>query len=332
MKKFFAVIALIIISATSCILYWAIRPLSIFSEVIEVTIKPNSSVRSIVLQLKHGGIPLELFNFIVIVRMFNLSTHLKSGNYEFRNGITPYNLVKKLTRGDVKKERITVIEGWTFKRMRLNLDTNPNLIHLTTTMTDTELLRAINAQDDFIHHGSGEGLFSPDTYLFDKGTSDIRIYKKAYHLMESRLKKVWSGRKTGLPYCTPYDVLTAASIVEKETSHEADRRLIAAVFVNRLKIGMPLQSDPSIIYGLGSSYNGHLHKSDLQTNIPYNTYIHRGLPPTPISLPSYETLKAITCPARTNVLYFIAKGDGTSVFSYTLKEHNKAIEKYIRTQ
>ncbi|MDU0809942.1 MAG: endolytic transglycosylase MltG [Burkholderia sp.] len=331
LKKFYVFAILIITSATSSIFYWSIEPLSLCADMIEVTIKPNSSARSIILQLKHGGIPIELFNFIVMTRILNLSTHLKSGSYEFRNGITPYNILKKLVRGDVKKETTIVIEGWTFKRMRLELDTNPNLVHLTTRMTDAELLRTINASNDIIQRGNGEGLFFPDTYFFDKGTSDISIYQKAYRLMENHLNEVWIERQKALPYCTPYDVLTAASIVEKETSYEVDRPLVAAVFANRLKIGMPLQSDPSVIYGLGSSYNGHLHKRDLQTNVPYNTYIHRGLPPTPISLPSRAALRAVTCPAHTDALYFIAKGDRTSVFSNTLEEHNKAIERYIRT-
>ena len=175
-------------------------------------------------------------------------------------------MLQKIARGDVNEYVATVIEGWTFKRMRAELDSNPDLAHATASMSDAELLRAIGAPDSAVQRGSGEGLFFPDTYLFDKGTSDLNIYRRAYHLMQTRLDEAWASRVPGLPYKTPYEALTIASIVEKETGHAADRAFVAAVFANRLRIGMPLQTDPSVIYGPGDAYDGRLRKRDLQAD------------------------------------------------------------------
>ncbi|HIC7209020.1 endolytic transglycosylase MltG [Burkholderia stabilis] len=312
--------------------YWATRPLLLGSASLDVTIKPRSTVKSVALQLKRGGVPVEPFGFVAMTRVLGLSSRLKSGNYEFKTGITPYEVLQKIARGDVNEYVATVIEGWTFKRMRAELDANPDLAHTTAGMSDTELLRAIGASDGTVQRGSGEGLFFPDTYLFDKGTSDLNIYRRAYHLMQTRLDEAWAARVPGLPYKTPYEALTIASIVEKETGHAADRAFVAAVFANRLRIGMPLQTDPSVIYGLGDAYDGRLRKRDLQADTPYNTYTRRGLPPTPIALPGVAALQAAINPAQTSALYFVAKGDGTSVFSDTLGDHNKAVDKYIRGQ
>ncbi|MFP3504981.1 endolytic transglycosylase MltG [Burkholderia sp. SIMBA_062] len=312
--------------------YWATRPLLLGAASLDVTIKPRSSVKSVALQLKRGGVPVEPLGFVAMTRLLGLSSRLKSGNYEFKTGITPYDVLQKIARGDVNEYVATVIEGWTFKRMRAELDGNPDLGHATAGMSDAELLRAIGASDAAIHRGSGEGLFFPDTYLFDKGTSDLNIYRRAYHLMQTRLDEAWAARAPGLPYKTPYEALTIASIIEKETGHAADRTFVAAVFANRLRIGMPLQTDPSVIYGLGDAYDGRLRKRDLQADTPYNTYTRRGLPPTPIALPGVASLQAAINPAQTGALYFVAKGDGTSVFSDTLGDHNKAVDKYIRGQ
>ncbi|HEY1608945.1 MAG TPA: endolytic transglycosylase MltG, partial [Paraburkholderia sp.] len=176
------------------------------------------------------------------------------------------------------------------------------------------------------------GLFFPDTYLFDKGTSDLDVYRRAYAEMQKHLADAWATRLPGLPLKTPYDALTLASLVEKETGRASDRALVAAVFANRLRAGMPLQTDPAVIYGLGDNYDGHLHKHDLQTDTLYNTYLRMGLPPTPIALPGAAALEAALNPAATTALYFVARGDGSSVFSNTLDDHNRAVDKYIRGQ
>ncbi|MBB5496120.1 endolytic transglycosylase MltG [Paraburkholderia sp. MM5384-R2] len=333
LKKCFVAGALVVVLAAAAIAagyYWATRPLELTPAQLDVTVKPHSSLRSVALQLNRGGVPVEPELFIAMTRLLGLQSELKSGNYEFKSGATPYEVLQKIARGDVNEYVATVIEGWTFKHMRAELDANPALKHDTLGMSDADLMSAIGAPEASI--GNGEGLFFPDTYLFDKGTSDLDIYRRAYRLMRVRLDEAWLSRAPNLPYKSPYDALTMASIVEKETGKASDRALVAAVFANRLRAGMPLQTDPSVIYGMGDSYAGHIRKKDLQTDTPYNTYTRMGLPPTPISLPSVASLQAAMNPAQSNALYFVSRGDGSSIFSDTLGEHNKAVDKYIRGQ
>jgi UPF0755 protein len=311
---------------------WANTPVDLASPELDVTIKPRSSLRSVSVQLSRGGVHVETELFVLMTRALGLSSQLKSGNYEFKTGITPYELLQKIARGDTNEFAATVIEGWTFQKMRNELDSNPALKHDSAGMTDTDLLRAIGAPDDVTAKASAEGLFFPDTYLFDKDTSDLNVYKRAYNLMQQRLDEAWNTRAQGLPYKTPYDALIMASIVEKETGLAADRPLVAAVFANRLRRGMPLQTDPTVIYGLGSAYGGRLHKKDLQTDTPYNTYTRTGLPPGPIALPGVASLAATLNPASSTALYFVSRGDGSSIFSDNLGDHNRAVDKYIRGQ
>ncbi|MBB5503934.1 endolytic transglycosylase MltG [Paraburkholderia atlantica] len=332
-KKCFAAGALVVVLAAAAIAagyYWATRPLELTPAQLDVTVKPHSSLRSVALQLNRGGVPVEPELFIAMTRLLGLQSDLKSGNYEFKSGITPYEVLQKIARGDVNEYVATIIEGWTFKRMRAELDANPALKHDTLGMSDADLMSAIGAPEASI--GNGEGLFFPDTYLFDKDTSDLDIYRRAYRLMRVRLDEAWLARAPNLPYKTPYDALTMASIIEKETGKASDRALVAAVFANRLRAGMPLQTDPTVIYGMGDSYAGRIRRKDLQTDTPYNTYTRMGLPPTPISLPSVASLQAAMNPAPSSALYFVSRGDGSSIFSDTLGEHNKAVDKYIRGQ
>ncbi|SAK77738.1 aminodeoxychorismate lyase [Caballeronia hypogeia] len=310
--------------------WWANRPLELATPELDVTIKPHSSLRSVSAQLNRGGVPVEPELFVLMTRALGLSAQLKSGNYAFKTGVTPYEVLEKIARGDVNEYVATVIEGWTLAKMRNELDSNPALRHDTVGMTDIDLLRAIGAPE--VDKASAEGLFFPDTYLFDKGTSDLAVYKRAYRTMQARLTEAWNTRAQNLPYKTPYEALVMASIVEKETGRAQDRPLVAAVFANRLRIGMPLQTDPSVIYGLGPAYGGKLKKKDLQTDTPYNTYTRMGLPPTPIALPGVAALNATLNPAASNALYFVSRGDGSSIFSDNLGDHNKAVDKYIRGQ
>ena len=310
--------------------HWANSPINLTPPQLDVTVKPHSSLRSVTLQLNRGGVPVEPELFVVMTRLLGLQTQLKSGNYEFKSGVTPYEVLQKLARGDVNEYVATIIEGWTFKHMRAELDANPAVKHDTAGMSDADLLTAIGVPEASI--GNGEGLFFPDTYLFDKNTSDLDVYRRAYHLMRERLDEAWMARSPGLPYKTPYDALTMASIIEKETGKPSDRPMVAAVFANRLRVGMPLQTDPTVIYGMGDGYTGHLHKRDLLADTPYNTYTRMGLPPTPISLPGVASLQAALNPAQTTALYFVSRGDGSSIFSDTLGDHNKAVDKYIRGQ
>ncbi|CAH2773999.1 MAG: Murein endolytic transglycosylase MltG [uncultured Paraburkholderia sp.] len=310
--------------------HWATSPLQLNPAQLDVTVKPHSSLRSVTLQLVRGGVPVEPELFVIMTRLLGLQSELKSGNYEFKTGVTPYEVLQKIARGEVNEYVATIIEGWTFKRMRAELDANPALRHDSVAMSDAQLMSAIGAPEASI--GNGEGLFFPDTYLFDKNTSDLDVYRRAYRLMHARLDEAWLARAPNLPYRTPYEALIMASIIEKETGKKSDRAMVAAVFANRLRVGMPLQTDPTVIYGMGEAYTGHIRKKDLQTDTPYNTYTRIGLPPTPISLPGVASLQAAMNPAQTSALYFVSRGDGSSIFSDTLGDHNKAVDKYIRGQ
>lgn len=328
----FGVVVAVLLSLLAAVgsYYWATHPLALPAATVDVTIQPRSTVRGVAAQLNRGGIPVEPQPFVLMTRLLGLESRLKSGNYEFRTGVTPYAVLQKLALGDVNESVVTVIEGWTFKHMRAEFDANPALKHDTAGMDDAQLLAAIGAGDS--PSTSAEGLFFPDTYLFDKGTSDLNVYRRAYKLMQQRLTAAWAARAPGLPYRTPYEALTVASLIEKETGKASDRPLVSAVFANRLRIGMPLQTDPAVIYGLGDGYGGRLNKRDLQQDTPYNTYTRRGLPPTPIALPGVASLQAALNPAPTAALYFVSRGDGSSIFSDTLGAHNRAVDKYIRGQ
>jgi UPF0755 protein len=322
----------IVIALAAGVYHWATSPIELATPELDVTIKSHSTLRSVSTQLNHGGVHMEPELFVLMTRVLGLSSQLKSGNYAFKAGITPYDMLQKIARGDVNEYVATVIEGWTLQKMRNELDGNPALTHDTAGMSDIDLLKAVGAPDDVMSKASAEGLFFPDTYLFDKGTSDLAIYTRAYRLMQQRLTEAWNLRAPGLPYQTPYDALIMASIVEKETGRATDRPLVAAVFANRLRIGMPLQTDPTVIYGLGAAYSGHLRKKDLQTDTPYNTYTRMGLPPGPIALPGVASLAATLNPASSTALYFVSRGDGSSIFSDNLGDHNRAVDKYIRGQ
>ncbi|KMZ11931.1 protein YceG like [Candidatus Burkholderia humilis] len=323
-------VAMLAAAVARGVYWWANRPVALATPELDVTIKPHSSLRSVTTQLNRGGVPVAPELFVLMTRVLGLSSQLKSGNYAFKTGVTPYEVLEKIARGDVNEYVATVIEGWTLQKMRAELDGNPALTHDTVGMMDIDLLKAIGAAE--IDKTSAEGLFFPDTYLFDKGTSDLAVYKRAYKLMHLRLDQAWATRAPNLPYKTPYDALIMASIVEKETGRAQDRPLVAAVFANRLRIGMPLQTDPTVIYGLGPAYGGHLKKNDLQTDTPYNTYTRMGLPPTPIALPGVAALTATLNPAASGALYFVSRGNGNSIFSDNLGDHNKAVDKYIRGQ
>jgi UPF0755 protein len=328
----FGVVVAVLLAALAAVggYYWATRPLALASATLDVTIKPRSTVRGVAAQLERGGVPVTPDAFVLMTRLLGLQSRLKSGNYEFHTGVTPYEVLQKLALGDVNESVVTIVEGWPFQRMRAELDASPALRHDTAGMSDAQLLAAIGASD--AQAASAEGLFFPDTYLFDKGTSDLNVYRRAYKLMQQRLAAAWAARAPGLPYRTPYEALTVASLIEKETGKASDRPLVSAVFANRLRMGMPLQTDPAVIYGLGPRYGGRLRKSDLQQDTPYNTYTRRGLPPTPIALPGVASLQAALNPAQTSALYFVSRGDGSSVFSDTLGDHNRAVDKYIRGQ
>jgi peptidoglycan lytic transglycosylase G len=265
----------------------------------------------------------ESFTFELLGRVLGKTGAIKAGTYQLPARMTPYALIEKLARGDLAQSEITFIEGWTFPQMRAALNAHPGIRHDTAGLTDAEVLSRVKAAESY-----PEGLFFPDTYHFNTGASDLQVLSRAYQVMHSRLTAAWELRDPGLPYDGPYAALIMASLVEKETGRSEDRRMIAAVFINRLKRGMRLQTDPAVIYGLGAAFDGNLRKRDLEADGPYNTYTHTGLPPTPIAMPGKASLDAAMNPAPISALYFVSRGDGTSHFSQTLEEHNRAVQRY----
>lgn len=261
-------------------------------------------------------------------RMNGLDKGVRAGSYNIPSRVSTWEIVQYLKNKRPDATTIRIIEGLRFKDMRKIIDANPDLQHDTRDWSDEQLLAAIDANAPSAHP---EGLFFPESYETDQGSSDLRVYHAAYKMMQSHLQAAWKGRAEGLPYQSPYELLIMASIVEKESAHEADRKDVAAVFRNRLQKGMRLQTDPTVIYGMGDAYQGNIRRKDLETDTPYNTYTRAGLTPTPIALPSKAALEAAAHPSTADYLYFVAKMDGTnrSHFSRTLDEHNAAVRQYI---
>ena len=325
LKKLIFLAIIATLAAVAGFSYWAKQPIITEGEAIAFAITPGSGVGAGSQQIAKAGVPMNPFLFSLLARVTGKAGQIKAGSYELKPGTTPRQLVGQLVRGEFAQESVTIIEGWTFKQMRQAVAASKSLKHDTTDLSDTDLMAKISKE-----HKSPEGLFFPDTYLFAKGSSDLQIYKQAHALLMTRLGAAWEKRDASLPYKTPYEALVMASIVEKETGHKSERAMIAGVFVNRLKQGMMLQTDPTVIYGMGDGYNGNIRKKDLETDTPYNTYTRAGLPPTPIALPGVESLSAALGPAKTEALYFVARKDGTSQFSNNLPDHNKAVNQYQR--
>ena len=251
-------------------------------------------------------------------------SHLQVGEYAITPGLSPRKLIRHMREGVVIQHPFTIVEGWNIRDLRTALGQDTHLVHKIDRMNDAELMDKLDRAGVF-----AEGRFLPETYNFTRGRSDLDILGRAADAMDKTLAEVWRERDKNLPLQTPQQLLTLASIVEKETGKSNERPLIAGVFVRRMKIGMRLQTDPTVIYGMGSAYDGNIRKADLLTDTPYNTYTRDGLPPTPIAMPGREALLAAAHPAAGDALYFVARSNGgPSVFSATLAEHNAAVEKY----
>lgn len=313
-------------TAVGWLIYYADTPLQLPRTPLEFSLKQGSSLRSAAKQLTEIGVLDDPWSFIVIARVLGKAGEIKAGNYEFTNNLTPYRLLTKLTKGDVTMKEIAFIEGWTFNQLRKALDDYPGIRHDSANLSDEEILKRIGATEN-----SAEGLFFPDTYFFNDGMSDLTILKRAYQTMESNLATVWETRAKDLPFSDSHQALIMASIVEKETAQATEKRMVAAVLINRLKLGMKLQADPTVIYGLGDNFDRNLRKRDLTWDTIYNTYTREGLPPTPIALPGLASIQATLNPADTKALYFVSRGDGTSHFSESLEEHNRAVTKYQKS-
>lgn len=324
-KKFLTGIIVIVVAIAAGFFYWSQQPIVKAGETIPFTVTAGSGVREAAQEVAKSGVPVQPVLLEALARLSGNGARIKAGSFELAPGTTPQGLLDQLVRGEFAQHSLVVIEGWTFRQMRQAIADNKALKHDTANLSDAELLAMVAP-----NYQQPEGLFFPDTYLFAKGASDLQIYKRAHALLQKKLDEGWANRAPDLPYKAPYEALVMASIVEKETGQKAERDQIAGVFVNRLRKGMLLQTDPTVIYGMGERYQGNIRKRDLQTDTPYNTYTRAGLPPTPIALPGAAALAAALNPARTDALYFVARGDGSSHFSGSLGEHNKAVNKYQR--
>ena len=290
-----------------------------------INVPPGTHLRSLSVILEKEGVIGNAQVFWLLGRVQGRGGTLKAGVYALDKPLTPLELLAKIERGEISQAIVRFIEGWNWREIRTVLAAQPLLINESAGMSNAELLRAIGAEEKHL-----EGLLFPDTYFYAPHTSDIKVLRRAYQLQHEKLMAAWEKRAPGLPYRTPYEALIMASIVEKETGAAFERPQIAGVFLNRIRLGMRLQTDPTVIYGLGERFDGNLRRVDLQTDTPYNTYTRAGLPPTPIAMPSEAAIQAALNPAKTAALYFVSRGDGTHVFSSNLEAHNQAVNRHQR--
>lgn len=303
--------------------YYARTPIPLERTPFEFSLKQGSSLKSAAHQMQQAGGLNNEWLFVLLARGLRKASQIKPGNYQLEHEVTPLQLLNMISKGQVEQSSVTIIEGSTFKELRSILNSDSTLRHDSQQLSDAEILKRIGATETV-----AEGLFFPDTYNYANGSSDLKVLKRAYQLMQRNLQDSWKKRDPDLPFETPYQALILASIVEKETGQSSDRPMIASVFINRLRKNMRLQTDPTVIYGLGDKFDGNLRKRDLTHDTPYNTYTRDGLTPTPIALPGAASLQAVLHPAASHALYFVARGDGSSQFSNSLAEHNNAVNRY----
>lgn len=290
---------------------------------VRVSVESGTGIRQLARELQRQGLISRPRVFVWLARLDGSAGQLRAGVYEVRPGMSANDLLGAISRGEAIQEQVRFIEGWTFRQFRSALDTHPGIRHDTKDLSETALLERVGAIEK-----RAEGLFFPDSYRFAPGTSDLVVLRQAYARMRKVLETAWSARATDSPLLSAYDALILASIIEKETGRAEDRPLIGSVFNNRLRIGMRLQSDPTVIYGMGSAFDGNLRRIHLDTDSPYNTYTRAGLPPTPIAAPGAASVEAALSPAESRALYFVARGDGTSQFSLNLADHNRAVARF----
>lgn len=306
---------------------WVNQPFDLPTPTVDLSIEPGTSGREVAIAVVEAGVPVNALLLHAWFRLSGQSRLIRAGSYELDRDTTPRSLLQKLVRGEEALRSITLVEGWTFRQVRENLAKAEQLRPDSAPLSPEDIMAQLGKPG--VHP---EGRFFPDTYTYSKGSSDIAVLKRALRAMDKRLEAAWALRAPQSPLKTPDEALVLASIVEKETGAPKDRPSIAAVFSNRLRIGMRLQTDPTVIYGMGTAFDGNLRKKDLLTDTPWNTYTRTGLPPTPIAMPGKASLLAAVQPAPSKALYFVARGDGSSQFSNTLDEHNRAVNKYQRGQ
>jgi len=321
----YTIVALLVVGgAAAAFVGWRLQqPLALPASPYVFDVRPGQTLKGVARELVGANVLDAEWPLVALGRLRGVDRTIKAGNYEIEQGVTLPGLLEQLTQGAVTQTSITIVEGSTFAELRRQLADDSDVVKGVPPLPDTELMAKLGAEGM-----APEGWFLPETYFFATGASDVAVLGRAFRLMRARLDAAWAKRAPDLPLRDPYEALILASIVEKETGRGADRPLIASVLVNRLKAGMRLQADPTVIYGMGARFDGNLRKRDLETDTPYNTYMRDGLPPTPIALPSQASLDAATNPPRTAYLYFVSRGDGTSEFSTNLADHNRAVAKF----
>ncbi|WP_048440663.1 endolytic transglycosylase MltG [Caenimonas sp. SL110] len=329
MRRFLLAVFLLLsgaaLGAGGWALWWVYQPLRLATPTVDLSIEPGTLPRGVAQAVADAGVDVRPDFLYLWFRVSGQDRLIKAGSYELETGITPHRLMAKLARGEESLRAVTLVEGWNFRQVRAALAKEDVLKPDTKALTDEALMKLLGREGQH-----PEGRFFPDTYTYAKGSSDVAVLKRALRGMDKRLAAAWTQKSPDAVVKTPDEALVLASIIEKETGKPEDRPLIGSVFSNRLRIGMPLQTDPTVIYGMGASFDGNLRKKDLQTDTPWNTYMRPGLPPTPIAMPGKASLLAAVNPAPSKALYFVARGDGTSQFSANLDEHNRAVNKYQR--
>jgi UPF0755 protein len=318
-------VALLAGTAAGGVAWWLQRPLPLAQSPVELSVEPGATPREVAAGWVAAGVQVPAEWLYQWFRWSGDARRIRAGSYAIEGGTTPRQLLDKMVQGDETLEKLRLGEGWTWRQVRAALAAAPHLQPATRDMSEAQLMRSLGDAA-----ASPEGRFFPDTYRYSRGVSDLTVLKRAHGLMERKLQDAWAQRAAGNPLQSPEQALILASIVEKETGPKDDPGLVAAVFLNRLRIGMPLQTDPTVIYGLGEAFDGNLRKRDLLADGVYNTYTRAGLPPTPIALPSTASLQAVVAPTPSKALYFVSRGDGSSVFSDNLADHNRAVNRYQR--
>lgn len=325
-RRFLLLVLLAVIAAGAGAAWWLQAPLPMRAgQPLELEIEPGTTPRGVARAVVQAGVDTDARLLFLWFRLSGKDREIKAGNYEIPVGTTPYALLQKLVRGEELLRAVTLVEGWNFRQVRQALLRAENLKPDTQGQTDEAIMTALGRAGV-----PAEGRFFPDTYTYAKGSSDLAVLRRAMHAMDRHLEAAWAQRASDTPLKSADEALILASIVEKETGRPGDRAQIAGVFANRLRVGMLLQTDPTVIYGLGEKFDGNLRRRDLTTDTPWNTYTRPGLPPTPIAMPGKAALLAAVQPAPTKALYFVARGDGSSHFSATLEEHNRAVNRYQR--
>jgi UPF0755 protein len=326
-RRFFALVVVLAALLGGGVAWWLNQSLILNADTLDLSVEPGTSVRGVAQAVRDAGVQVNPALLYWWFRLSGDARQIRAGSYEIERGINPRGLLRKLVRGDEALRAVTLVEGWNFNQVRAALLKAEQLKPETQELAPDLIMKALERPG--LHP---EGRFFPDTYTYAKGSSDLAVLRRALRAMDKLLAAAWRQRRPDTPLKTPAQALILASIVEKETGRASDRAMIAGVFSNRLALGMMLQTDPTVIYGLGETFDGNLRRRDLQADTPWNTYTRSGLPPTPIAMPGKSALLAAVQPAATRALYFVARGDGSSQFSASLEEHNRAVNKYQRGQ